>query len=167
LSEQQPGVAGDDVRLATDDDWRAIARLRREWVEENAGEPLDDPDYLPAFEAWFEVERRQRLTWLGLADGRADGHPVGMLNMLVFQRMPKPSARAQDLPMEWGYVANVFVDAAHRRSGLGARMLAACTTYADAHRFARIVLTPSERSVPFYARAGFEPATRLMVRPGR
>jgi GNAT superfamily N-acetyltransferase len=163
LSEEQPGVAGDDVRLATDADWREIARLRHEWVEENAGETLDDPDYLPAFEAWFYAERRQRLTWLGLADGKA----VGMLNMLVFQRMPKPFARAQDLPMEWGYVANVFVDPAHRGSGLGARMLAACTTYADEHRFARIVLTPSERSVPLYARAGFEPATRLMVRPGR
>jgi hypothetical protein len=44
--------------------------------------------------------------------------------------------------------------------------LNASTGHADEHGFARLVLSPSERSVPFYARAGFEPATSLMVRPG-
>ena len=43
-------------------------------------------------------------------------------------------------------------------------MLDACTSYADSHGFVRIVLSPSERSVPLYARAGFVPATSLMVR---
>ena len=60
--------------------------------------------------------------------------------------------------------AGEFVLADHRRGGLGTRMLEACTAYADAHGFARVVLSPSERSVPLYARHGFEPATSLMVR---
>jgi GNAT superfamily N-acetyltransferase len=55
----------------------------------------------------------------------------------------------------------------HRNSGLGARLLATCTAYADERGFARVVLSPSPRSVPFYARGGFESATSLMVRePG-
>jgi hypothetical protein len=36
--------------------------------------------------------------------------------------------------------------------------------YADERGSARVVLSPSPRSVPFYARGGFEPATSLMVR---
>jgi hypothetical protein len=34
----------------------------------------------------------------------------------------------------------------------------------DERGFARVVLSLSPRSVPFYARGGFEPATSLMVR---
>ena len=55
---------------------------------------------------------------------------------------------------------------ANRDGGLGTRMLAACTAYADERGFVRVVLSPSERSVPVYLRAGFEPATSLPVRPG-
>ena len=33
--------------------------------------------------------------------------------------------------------------------------------------FVRVVLSPSTRSVSFYARGGFEPATSLMVRETR
>ncbi|WP_233442185.1 hypothetical protein [Lentzea atacamensis] len=36
-------------------------------------------------------------------------------------------------------------------------------THARARSCARIVLSPSERSVPFYQRAGFGPATMLLA----
>jgi hypothetical protein len=36
--------------------------------------------------------------------------------------------------------------------------------YADSEGLARLVLSPSERSVPFYERAGFGTATSLLVR---
>jgi len=35
--------------------------------------------------------------------------------------------------------------------------------YARQHHLARVVLSPSERSIPFYQRAGFGPADILMV----
>ncbi len=150
-----------DIRLAEPGDpadVAAIAALRHAWTSEQAGVPLDDDSYEERFAAWFERERHQRLTWLGLADGR----PVAMLNLLVFTRMPKPDRD----PSRWGYLANFYVLPRHRDSGLGTRMLAACTAYADEHGFVRMVLSPSERSVPVYLRAGFEPATSLLVRPG-
>ena len=66
----------------------------------------------------------------------------------------------------WGYLANCYVRAQHRNSGLGARLLATCTAYAD-ERAASPGWWPGPRSVPFYARGGFESATSLMVRePG-
>lgn len=91
-----------------------------------------------------------------------------MLNLLVFTRMPKPAPSGRgSAPRQWGYVANVYVHEGHRSGGLGAELLAACTAYADEHGFARLVLSPTERSVPFYARAGFVPATTLLVRPAQ
>jgi GNAT superfamily N-acetyltransferase len=144
------------IRLASYDDRGAIAGLRRAWTEENAGSAIEDDDFESRFDEWLEREQHQRLTWLGVVDGE----PVGMLNLLVFTRMPRPG----QAPSQWGYLANFFLLPAHRNAGLGSRMLGACTAYADDHGFARIVLSPSQRSVPFYARGGFQPATALMVR---
>ena len=79
--------------------------------------------------------------------------------MLVFTRMPKPGRPVS----RWGYVANVYVDHAGRDQGTGRLLLDACLAHARDHDYARLVLSPSERSVPFYSRAGFGPATSLMV----
>ena len=148
------------VRLAEPGDpadVAAIAGLRHAWTSEQAGRVVEDDSYEERFAAWFERERHQRATWLGLVGGE----PVAMLNLLVFTRMPKPG-RPQS---RWGYLANFYVLPAHRDAGLGTRMLAACTAWADAQGLVRIVLSPSERSVPAYLRAGFAPATSLLVRP--
>ena len=84
---------------------------------------------------------------------------------MVFTRMPKPrSAAASGWARQWGYVANVYVEPEHRDRGVGRAMLDEAVAYADEQGFARLVLSPSERSVPFYERAGFAPATSLMLR---
>jgi GNAT superfamily N-acetyltransferase len=144
------------VRRAARSDRDALARLRRAWVEENAGAEVVDPGYEPAFAQWFEREHDQRVTWLALADDE----PVGMLNVLVFTRMPRPGR----LVSQWAYLANFFVLARHRGQGIGARLLATCVEHADTHDFVRVVLSPSERSVPLYRRAGFVAADDLMIR---
>jgi GNAT superfamily N-acetyltransferase len=149
-----------EIRVATADDRHDIAALRRTWTEENAGHPVDDPTFEQRFEAWFEREQHQRVTWLAYDEGE----PVGMLNLLVFTRMPFPTDADTARPTQWGYLANCFVVAGHRNRGVGEALVTACSAYADEHGFARIVLSPTERSVPFYTRAGFAPATSLMVR---
>ncbi len=117
-----------------------------------------DEEFESAFDLWWSREHDRRLTWLALRDEQ----PVGMLNMLVFERMPMPGR----LSSRWGYVANVFTLPAERDRGIGTQLLAACTSYADDEGFVRLVLNPTERSVPLYERAGFAPATDLMLRPG-
>ena len=144
------------IRRASVVDVGALAALRLAWVEEQAGGPVDAPGYEREFAAWFEREQEQRITWLALVEGR----PAGMLNVLVFTRMPRPGR----LVSRWGYLANFFVLADLRGRGVGSRLLEACTAYADEHDFVRIVLSPSERSVPIYRRAGFTTAEDLMVR---
>lgn len=143
------------VRRAGREDWPAVARLRRAWAEEQAGGSVDDAGFEEALERWFALEYDQRLTWLADIDDTA----VGMLNLLVFTRMPKPGR----LVSRWGYLANVYVDRAHRDSGTGRLLLDVAVEHARAEGFARLVLSPSEQSVPFYLRAGFAPATSLLV----
>ena len=150
------------VRVAGPDDVPALTALRRAWAEENAGGPIDDDGFEGAFSDWFERERHHRVTWLAEVDGR----PVGMLNMLVFTRMPKPRSPEIAWSPRWGYVANVYVRDTQRGTGIGRMLVDAVTSYADEHGFARLVLAPSERSVSLYIRAGFGPASSLMVREG-
>lgn len=145
------------VRLASYDDRAAVAGLRRAWTEEKAGRAIEDDGFDARFEEWLQREQHQRVTWLA----EVDGEPVGMVNMLVFTRMPRPG---ETQPSQWGYLANCYVRPERRSSGLGSILLDACTAYADERGFVRIVLSPSDRSVPFYGRGGFEPATSLMVR---
>jgi len=134
-----------------------LALLRARWASEqgrepNAGDPFDDD-----FAGWVERESLARRFWIA----RVNGAPVGMVNLLVFDRMPtvgKPSGG-------WGYLCNMYVDEAHRNAGLGAQLAAALLAYADAQGLERIVLSPSERSRPFYASLGFVLADKLLLRP--
>jgi GNAT superfamily N-acetyltransferase len=141
------------IRLATSADAPALARLRRMWTEEDG--PTDDAGFDERFAAWLEREAPRRLFWLA----ESDGEPVGMLNMLVFVRMPCPDREVAG----WGYIANVYVMGALRDRGIGRLLLDAAIAHARAERFERIVLHPSARSVPFYERAGFVAATSLLL----
>ena len=142
------------VRLAGDADLPALARLRRDMSGEQEGD-RGDPDFEARFAAWWARECTRRIIWLAEV-----GHdPVGTMNLAVFDRMPRPG-RA---PSRWGYLGNAFVLAAYRNQGIGGQLLATALGYAREHHFARVVLSPSESSIPFYRRAGFGPADALMV----
>jgi GNAT superfamily N-acetyltransferase len=144
------------IRIATAGDVRALAWLRREWIREQAGE-VDDPEFEQRFADWFAAEAPRRVTWLAEVGGRA----VGMVNLAIFERMPSPGRP----PSRWSYLGNAYVRAGHRGRGIGAALLTALLAYADANRLARVVLSPSARSVPLYRRAGFGPADMLLARP--
>lgn len=142
------------IRRAEDADLPALARLRRESTVEQDGDGAD-PSFEERFSAWYARESSGRIIWLAEVDGRL----VGAMNLSVFERMPRPG-RA---PSRWGYLGNAFVLAAYRNQGIGRQLLDALLRHASEHSFARVVLSPSERSIPFYGRAGFGPAAALML----
>jgi len=143
------------IRQAGEADLAAVAALRSEWTREWDG-AAEDPGFAQRLAEWFERESSRRVTWLAEDEGRA----IGMMNLAVFDRMPRPG-RA---PSSWGYLANAFVLSAYRNRGIGGKLLHTLLGYADANRFARVVLSPSERAIPFYERAGFAPAQSLLLR---
>ena len=140
--------------MAGDEDLALLARLRREWTREHEG-VHGDPDFEHRFTAWFERESARRITWLAEVERR----PVGMMNLAVFERMPRPGRIAS----HWGYLANAFVLAAYRDQGIGTQLMNEVLSHARRSGFARVVLSPSDRAIPFYQRAGFTPADSLML----
>jgi GNAT superfamily N-acetyltransferase len=147
-------VVGVVTRRTGASDVQVLCELRRTWATEQTGQASTDDGFEARFAEWYESANR--LTWLAEVDGRA----VGMIALAVFDRMPKPG-----MPnMSWGYISNAFVLAAYRNQGIGSLLLKEALGYADVRGFARVVLSPSERAVPFYQRAGFGPADALMVR---
>lgn len=105
--------------------------------------------------AWWQRNGAGRRAWVAR---RADGIPVGMANAATFERMPVPGRTAA----RWIYVANVFVRPESRRQGVAADLLREVVAWARAERMVRVVLAPSEMSVPFYASLGFRPADDLL-----
>jgi GNAT superfamily N-acetyltransferase len=143
------------IRRAEHADVAAIVQLRREWTHEEAGD-IADPDFDENLAAWFGRELPSRVIWLAEEGGRV----VGMMNLAIYERMPRPGRALS----RWGYLGNVFVLAAYRNRGIGSRLVSAALSYADENGFARVVLSPTERSIPLYERAGFGPAGALMLR---
>jgi GNAT superfamily N-acetyltransferase len=145
------------VRVANAHDVAVIAELRSEWT----GVDADEPDFAKRVAVWFEEEKQQRTIWLAWERSRA----VGMVSLVEFRRMPTPGKPDTC----WGYVGHMFVRADARDRGIGAELMAALINTADERGYVRLLLSPSERAVPFFRRAGFRAAgpdsdTRFLVR---
>jgi GNAT superfamily N-acetyltransferase len=145
------------VRVADAGDAGAIAWLRSLWSTGS------DPEFEARMAAWIAAEGERRTTWLATAGGE----PAGMASLFEYRRMPRPGRP----DARWGYVSNMFVRDGLRDRGIGSALLAAVIAAADERGYARLVLSPTARSLPFYRRAGFvvpDEAVgddRLLVRP--
>jgi GNAT superfamily N-acetyltransferase len=148
-------VSSPVIRIAGAADAPAIAALRRAWTTEQHGH-VDDEGFEARFLDWYARESDRRVCWLAEVSGGC----VGMMNLAVFDRMPQPGRPASS----WGYLANAFVLAAYRSRGTGSLLLRALLSHADECDYVRVVLSPSQRSVPFYRRFGFGADGGLLVR---
>lgn len=142
------------VRQSRPIDMPSLIKLRTLWVEEQTSEPIEDPNFEHHYRSWEANNPRTMFV------AELDGALVGMLNLMVFERMPKPGKKSTC----WIYLGNVFVTAEHRNMGVGGQLMGAAIQYSQDIRAARIVLSPSDESQTFYARHGFEPAEELLVK---
>jgi GNAT superfamily N-acetyltransferase len=148
------------VRLTGPADTPVIAALRAQWTGASADRRFEE-----RVEAWLADEGERRLVWLATVDEA----PAGLASMLEYHRMPRPDR----LDSRWGYVGNMFVREELRNRGVGSALLAAIVAESEARGYARLVLSPTERAIPLYRRAGFVDADaaagndRLLVRAAR
>jgi GNAT superfamily N-acetyltransferase len=125
----------------------------------------DDPGFASRMSAWLLLEGDRRTTWIATLGAS----PVGMGSVFEYRRMPRPGQPDS----RWGYVGNMFVREDVRNRGIGSALLGAIIAAADERRYARLVLSPSARALPFFCRAGFSIAEegagdhRLLVRACR
>ncbi|SRR5690349_18221966 len=130
-----------------------LAELRTAWAVEQGGAAAEG--FEERLGAWWAAQHGHRHAWLVHDDG---GRPVAMGNVAVFDRMPRPG-----MPdARWAYVGNVWVDPAHRRRGVATLLMRAVVAWCRAEQMERIVLNPSEESLPLYRSLGFRAADDLM-----
>lgn len=140
------------------DDLGELARMRTDWTVEQGG--AADPEFEGELRRWWDSDGAHRRAWVARPDGGARGPApaVGMANAAVFERMPRPGRRAG----RWAYVANVWVDPAHRRRGVGRLLMDEVVSWSRREGMDRVVLNPSAVSVPLYRSLGFRPADDLL-----
>ena len=136
-----------DIRTVAED-CTALLTLRREWV------PVADDGFEEEFRNWWSRERHHRHALVAYSGD----DPVGMANGQIFSRMPVPGRPKA----EWLYGANVYVAAQYRRNGIGRSLMSALIDFARVRGMVRVVLAPSEMSIPLYESLGFRAAHDLM-----
>jgi GNAT superfamily N-acetyltransferase len=140
--------------MAARDDVTALAQLRRSWTTE-LGAAVEDPRFAATFAAWLERQQGHRTFWI--ADD--EGHPVGTVNLLTIERMPRPGLPTS----QWGYLGNLYVLPDHRLTGVGTQLVTALLATAAQRGLGRVLVHPNEGSLPFWRRTAFVGASDLLV----
>jgi predicted N-acetyltransferase YhbS len=141
------------IREGRPDDAAALAALRAAWAAEQEPGLQEDPDFEDTYRDWTDAHPRTFFV------AQQDGELIGMLNLMVFERMPKPGKS----PSRWVYLGNAYVLPAFRNAGIGRRLVEASIRFSQGINAARMVLSPSAESRSFYARLGFQPAQELNI----
>ena len=143
------------IRDAALQDADELARLRWEFRIE-AGTPAtrDHDEFLREFRSFATEAFADGAPWrVWVAED--DGRLVGCTWLQLVHKVPHPSRTLAERPV--AYVTNMYVDPGHRNSGLGRELLDRAVEFAREREVDGVLLWPSERSRPFYERAGFGP----------
>ncbi|HTS87251.1 MAG TPA: GNAT family N-acetyltransferase [Gemmatimonadales bacterium] len=157
--EPIPTSAIPAIRRAAPTDAPALAALRFEFRS-----ALD-----PAVES-EKAFRRRTIGWMAdrlLGKGcwhcwlaELAGETIGMAWLQLVEKLPNPVGEP-----EWlGYVTSVYVTPACRQRGIGAALLEAALSECDSRGVEAVILWPTPRSRPLYARHGFTAPTDLLQR---
>jgi GNAT superfamily N-acetyltransferase len=146
-------MAGATIREATSEDIPELARLRWEFKVElgDVNPAMEFEPFAGRFTA-FAAEALADPRWRAFV-AEADGHLVGNLWIQLVPKVPAPSVESEF----FGYVTNAYVEPSLRDGGLGRALLEAARDWAMEQPVELLVTWPSNRSRPFYDRAGFRP----------
>ena len=148
------------IRRATSKDLPAVAELRWRWLREIDGRPgVTRTEFGDHFVSWAEANAGSHHCLVLVRDERV----VGMGWLAVLPRVPSP----RSLVRASGDVQCVYVVPELRDSGLGGQLLDALAEFARKLGLERVTVHASTRSVPAYARHGFDlsPTLRQLVIP--
>jgi GNAT superfamily N-acetyltransferase len=151
-------------RMAAEPDIGVLAQMRWDFrLEEAPATPRHD---LVAFLAACSSFLRQGLAeqrwtyWVAQQDALIVSH----IFIQRIAKVPKPNRIDDAL----GYVTNVYTRPAYRGQGIGTQLMAHVLQWASEQDLESLIVWPSEMSVPFYQRAGFQASLDMMeyaVRP--
>ena len=149
------------IRRAREDDWEDARALWREVDDLHAR--LAPTYFRKAARA--EVEWRELLASVGagvfVAEDPARGDVVGVVCVRVYETPPDPAM----VPLRRGHVELLVVSAAHRRHGVGSRLMQEVAAWSRRQGAVELVLTVwagNGAAQSFYERLGYGELSRVL-----
>jgi ribosomal protein S18 acetylase RimI-like enzyme len=149
------------IRRARVEDWEGARALWREADEQHVALA---PAY---FRSTARVDREWREllteadTAVFVATGEAPAGVAGFATVRLYDTPPDPAM----VPLRRGHVETLVVGRAHRRQGVGSRLMAEVTSWARRQGAAELVLTVwagNAEAEAFYARLGYDVLSRVL-----
>jgi GNAT superfamily N-acetyltransferase len=147
-----------DYRVATEEDLGELARMRWDFHCEDAPSlPLESREQFVRTCLEFLRKGLETGVWIYWVAAQEEAL-VAHIFVHLFHPVPRP-----DRPTEnYGYMTNVYVKPTLRNQGIGTTLLQHVIAWAQAREVAFLMVSPSDRSIPFYRRAGFTDQTEWM-----
>ncbi len=149
-----------NFRMATLADLDTLAAARWAFRAESTSEaPIESQSEFARRYAAFvrdALDSGRVVYWL--AD-EAGGELVAHMAVCIVPVIPRPS-RVRD---QWGYLTDCYTQPAFRNRGIGRELLGHVVAWAQDRDRELLLVWPSDESVSFYARAGFEVDDELRV----
>jgi len=137
-------------RLAIKNDTKKLSELFWEQIEEE--KPLDTNDkHTFILECSEYIERRlgeDLFCWVAVAGGDIVAH----INIIIAEKIPRPGK----IVRKWGRLSTVRTVPEYRNKGVGSALMNKVISWSKEEKLEELFVCPSERSVPFYERAGFK-----------
>jgi GNAT superfamily N-acetyltransferase len=147
-----PPPEGHVVREATVRDADELARLRWQFrIEAGTHRSITLESFVDEMVS-FVREALGGHQWKAFVAERG-GPLIGCVWVQFVERVPHPNLRRGERPI--AYITNMYVEPELRNGGVGRALLDAAVGCAQRRGASGAILWPSERSVPFYRRAGF------------
>jgi len=152
------------VRRAGRPDARVMAMMRWAFRTE-LGTPVEsERQFVERATTWL-ADRLELGSWTGwLAVEREDEQeheqeePVGLVLAHLLEKVPNPVVEPESI----GYVSSLYVRPGCRDGGIGDVLLRTAVDFCRDHGADTVVLWPSPRSFPLYARHGFRRRGEVM-----
>lgn len=146
-----------EIRLARETDASMLARLRYELRSSLRNVVENDTTFLERCAAWMQERLGEESNWkCWIAE--CEGTTVGNVWAQLIEKIPNPMAE----PEQFVYLTNFYVADEYRGEGVGSRLLSAVLDWSRKRNAQVVILWPTERSKPFYARHGFSFADNCM-----
>jgi GNAT superfamily N-acetyltransferase len=143
--------------IATEHDVEQLARMRWDFRTEDDEAPvMDQAEFIESCVAYLKQSLETDSWTYWIAKDRDE--IVSHIFVYIIQAVPKPSSFTNC----WGYMTNVYTKPAYRNKGIGSELMRHVKHWVKEQGLRLLIVSPSEASVPFYARAGFRSETEWM-----
>lgn len=143
-------------RIASEKDFPQLAKMRWDFRQESGEEiaVVEQNEFIENCVEFLQTEAKNYVYWVAENDGEIISHIfVYRINLV-----PRP-CRVKD---SFAYLTNTYTKPKFRGKGIGGELLKTVIEWAKKEDFELLLVYPSEESVNFYGRLGFENDTEVM-----